>query len=395
MHVGLVDLKWRGHHTPYVVYLSRYFTEVGHEVTFITDENHPRLDELPDSESLHVRKAHFSRTETDLGSSLSASLHEQWIRVRQLRRIFRLTDETDVDVLHFLYFDRTQIPLWIASTLTREPLPPIVTTLHRDMFTDSENVGGAKRLTQATTRRALDSTLSHETVDYLTVHADRIRDRIIDSVGAATRDNTRAVPAPTPELNVSASQTEAREALDLPTDAPLLLFFGELRYEKGPDLLGRAIQEIEGPVTVVFAGPEADFSQRDIDEWRQGAEEPATVIDRIGYVPEEKVEYYFVAADALVLPYRRTRGISGPLRRACMANTHIIGNDGSDIGALIEKNGLGQTFAHESVLSLRETITEFLDDASQYPMDAVVRYAEEQHWRNTGRSLEKLYSNKT
>lgn len=391
MHIGLVDLKWRGHHTPYIVYLSRYFTEEGHGVTFITDENHPRLDELPDTEKLHVRTARFSRTEKDPGSSLAASLHEQWVRVRQLRRIFQLADEADVDVLHSLYFDRTQVPLWIASTLTREPSLPFVTTLHRDMFTDTGNGGGAKWLTQAATRMALDSTLSNRTVDYLTVHADSIRDRIIDCVGAASRDNTRTVPAPTPELNVSASQTEARETLGLPTDTPLLLFFGGLRYEKGPDLLGKAMQELEQPVTVVFAGSGADFTQRHVDEWKQETEEPVTVVDRIGFVPEKKVEYYFVAADALVLPYRRTRGISGPLRRACMANTHIIGNDGSDIGALIEKNGLGHTFSHESVSSLRETIVEFLSDPARYPTDNVIGFAEEQYWRNTGKSLETLY----
>ena len=393
MHIGLVDLKWRGHHTPYVVYLSRYFTEKGHEVTFITDENHPRLDELPDSENLHVRTARFSRTERDPGLGLAASLHEQWVRVRQLRRIFRLADETDVDVLHFLYFDRTQVPLWIASTLTRVPLPPIVTTLHRDMFTDTEKSGGAKRLTQEATRYSLDSTLSNGTVGYLTVHAYSIRDRIIDCVGAATLDNTRTVPAPTPELNVSASQTEARETLGLPADTPLLLFFGGLRYEKGPDLLGKALQELEQPVTVVFAGPEADFTRRHVDEWKEETEEPVTVIGRIGFVPEEKVEYYFVAADALVLPYRRSRGISGPLRRACMANTPIIGNDRSDIGALIEVNRLGQTFAHGSVQSLRETIIEFLANPSRYPTYDLVQYANEQHWKNTGRTLEILYRN--
>ena len=393
MHVGLVDLKWRGHHTPYVVYLARYFTEQGHEVTFVTDEDHPRLDELPESEYLHVRTASVPKFGGDPGSNLAASIHEQWMRVRQLRRVFQITTEAEIDVVHLLYFDRTQVPLRVASTLIREPLPQIVTTLHRDMFTKTEHVRGAKRLTQAVTRGALYSVLSDGTVEYLTVHADSIRDRIIDRIEAATRDNTKTIPAPTPDLNADVSQTEAREALDLQTDAPILLFFGELRYEKGPDLLGKAIRGIEQPVTVVFAGSEADFSQRDVDEWKRETAAAVTVIDRIEFVPEAEVDYYFIAADALVLPYRRRRGISGPLRRACMANTHIIGNGGSDIGALIEENGLGHTFTHGSVSSLRETIVEFLVDSSQYPTDDVVRYAKEQHWRNTGRTLKILYTN--
>lgn len=390
MHVGLVDLKWRGHHTPYVVYLSRYFTEEGHEVTFITDEKHPWLDELPDSESLHVRTARFSRTGKDSESNLAASLHEQWIRVRQLRRIFRLANRADVDVLHFLYFDRTQVPLWIASTLTREPLPPIVTTLHRDAFTNTEETGSPKRATQAVTTRALNSSLTEETIRWLTVHTKSIQQRIIDSVDAATKENTVTIPPPTPELSVNVTQKQAREYIDLPTEIPILLFFGGLRYEKGPDLLAEAMQTVDHPVAVVFAGAEADFTQKDIDRWKEQIHEPVTVIDRIKFISEQDVDYYFTAADALVLPYRRQRGISLPLGMACMAGTPIIGNQDSDIGETIERNNLGTTFRSGSVSDLTTRIEELVSQRNQQN-DELRAFAESRHWRKTGEVLEELY----
>lgn len=74
-----------------------------------------------------------------------------------------------------------------------------------------------------------------------------------------------------------------------------------------------------------------------------------------------------------------------------MADTDIIGNDEPDIGALIEANGLGHTFDHNSVSSLRKTLKEFLAKPARYPTDDVVQYGEEQHWTNTGKALETLY----
>lgn len=84
MHIGLVDLLWEGHHTPYVVYLSQYFTEQRHQVTYVTDAEHPRLDELPDSDRLSVRALPFVKTAVDPGDGLVASGWEPVVRTRHL-----------------------------------------------------------------------------------------------------------------------------------------------------------------------------------------------------------------------------------------------------------------------------------------------------------------------
>lgn len=395
MHIGLVDLNWDGHHTPYVVYLSRYFTEQGHDVTFITDDEHPRLDELPDSENLHVRRAPFPNAEKDPESSLVASIHEQWIRVRQLRRVCRIANAAEVDVLHLLYFDRTQVPLWVASKLVRDPLPTIVTTLHRDAFTETENTSRAMRLTQAATILSLDSCLASGRIQYLTVHAESIRERIIGSVGAATAENTVAIPAPTPDISVEVTQEEAREYLNLPPKIPILLFFGELRYEKGPDILAKSLQNLGQPAMVLFAGSESDFTQRDINRWKKQIDDPIVVNDHVKFIPEEDVDYYFIAASALVLPYRRNKGISGPLRRACMSETPIVGNAKSDIGQIIERHGLGVTFKSESSVKLAEAIESILESPGKSRIKRLNRYAKSVHWTETGGSLDVLYQEAT
>ena len=389
MNVGLVDLKWGGHHTPYVVYLSRYFTDHGHRVTFVTRKENPRLDELPDSDDLTIRAVDFPTFPDDSPQGLFASVREQLIRVAQLREIYRTVHDADVDVVHLLYFDRTQVPFWIAAKSASMEMPPTVATLHRDAFLDNSDRTVLTLATQTMTRLALDSTLANGSLDCLTVHANSIRDRIIGAVPAATRANTRTIPAPTPDLTVEVSQSEARDYLDLPQNHPVFLFFGGLRYEKGPDVLAEALRDVDREITVVFAGSEADFTQADVDAWKGDTPGHVHIEDRIEFVPEVDVDYYFVAADALVLPYRRERGISGPLRRAAWVSTPIIGNRGSDIGDLIETHELGYTFGDRTRLA--ELLSSVGSESSTELGSSLSDFARSRHWSRTGESMIDIY----
>lgn len=395
MHIGLVDLNWKGHHTPYVVYLSRYFTERGHEVTFITDEENPRLDELPDAANLDIRTEAFPRCDVNANCGLIASVNEQRIRVGQLRKIFEMTTRAGADVVHLLYFDRTQVPLWITRKLSQERMPSIVATLHRDAFTNREVATGSKRATRWVTKRALDSCLADGTLDCLTVHAESIRRRIVDTTSEATEENTRVIPAPTPELSVDVSSTEARERLDLPQDEPLFLFFGGLREEKGPDLLAEALRNVERELTVVFAGPEGDFTQDDVNEWKRYIPTNVNIVDRIDFVLEGNVDYYFIAADALLLPYRRTRGISGPLRRAAMAGTPIVARRDTDIGNIVKRCNLGVVVGSPVTTQLCEFFDQFTYSTTLACDEALLRFATSHHWTATGDALLDIYKYET
>lgn len=392
MHIGLVDLRWKGHHTPYVVYLSRYFTERGHKVTFITDRDNPRLQEIPDSENLFIHSEAFPKYDFNSRDGIFASLKEQRTRVQQLRRIFAIAERSGVDIAHLLYFDRTQVPLWLTSKLPQVRLPPVVATLHRDAFTDRKNATGMKRATQWGTRRALSACLANGTLDCLTVHAESIRQRITDTVSAATNQNTLVIPAPTPNVSVDVSPIEAREYLDLPCDEPLFLFFGGLRYEKGPDLLARTLRNVKRDMTVVYAGPEADFIQSDVHEWKQQIPSNVSVVDRIMFIPESQLDYYFAAADALILPYRRTRGISGPLRRAVTVGTPIIAPASSDIGRIVELHDLGVCINEPIEEELSNWFNQYTEESMLTSKEALSRFAKSRHWTATGDSLLEIFN---
>jgi len=132
----------------------------------------------------------------------------------------------------------------------------------------------------------------------------------------AVADDTRRLAAPTAGIEQidhpvyerfgdPVPHSDARAALDLPADAPVLLFFGFVREYKGLHVLLEAmpaIAEALPDVHLVIAGEPYDDAARYRD-----------LIDRHGlhdrvqwhdtYIPSEDVPHYFCAADLVVQPY--------------------------------------------------------------------------------------------
>lgn len=389
MHVGLIDAKWWGHHTSYVKYISQFLTEEGHRVTFVTDKRHERLDKLPNNSAFRVETTDIPQLPD--GPKFTDSVRYQYGRTKQLTRLMSLVESSQLDIAHLLFFDRTQVPYYIYTLLKGRPEIPVVATLHRDQFTKQIRGNRFQRILDEVTRHAMGRSLRQNRLDGLALDGIGIKRRLAETFRTIDPVRIRYFPAPTPEPPSGVSKLEARERLGLETDNPLLLFFGGLRYDKGPDLVAEALSDLKQPLTVVFAGPPDEFTEADVEAWRAATNPPTAIENHVGFVPEDDLYLYFIAADVLLVTYRRERGISGPLRRACMTDTHIIGSDDSDIGDIIEENDLGQTCRRGSAPALRAAIIEYLDHRERYPTDGVKLYGDAHHWRESGRALEGIY----
>jgi len=98
-------------------------------------------------------------------------------------------------------------------------------------------------------------------------------------------------------------QAKAREALEIPQDRPVLLFFGLVRHYKGVDELIRAAGLMTESATIVIAG-EWYESREQADELikESGVGDRIHILDR--YIPDAEVATLFSAADVVVQPYR-------------------------------------------------------------------------------------------
>ena len=98
------------------------------------------------------------------------------------------------------------------------------------------------------------------------------------------------------------TRTEARQRLGLAFDEPLLLFFGFVRRYKGLRYLLEALGQLSLPSQLLIAGEfweEEQIYRRLVEQL--GLTQRVVIHNR--YIPNEEIEAYFVAADALVLPY--------------------------------------------------------------------------------------------
>ena len=99
-------------------------------------------------------------------------------------------------------------------------------------------------------------------------------------------------------------KSEARRELKLPQDKTILLFFGFIRDYKGLDLLMKAYSIADdSDLLLVVAGEFYNNAQQYNDlEKELGLE--GRIVWRTEFIPDERVRYYFSAADLIVQPYK-------------------------------------------------------------------------------------------
>lgn len=98
-------------------------------------------------------------------------------------------------------------------------------------------------------------------------------------------------------------QKEARDALELPEDGRIFLFFGLIRTYKGVEDLLEVWRRWENSESwLVIAG---GIAPNMMEEFPHRVQATPRCLYRPDYVPDEKVHLHLSAADFLVLPYRR------------------------------------------------------------------------------------------
>jgi len=239
--------------------------------------------------------------------------------------------------------------------------------------------------------------LSKEMLEAVFVDTDWARDTILCKCGGCPEvgDRLIVVPSPCEPFAKTVSMEEARVRLSLPTRKCLLLFFGRLREDKGPDILLDAIRSLECDVILVIAGQEGYVTAGQVETFRMSLPGPAEVLPRIQYIEPDEESLYFTAADVVVLPYRKGfRGVSGVLHNAAAAGKPVIASDVGEIGGLVRRYSLGIVVEPESPAALRDGIRQFVQNRAEIEAAAQAearRYVADHHWRRMAELVEAAF----
>ncbi len=170
----------------------------------------------------------------------------------------------------------------------------------------------------------------------------------------------------------SSSVEDARSALNLDPDSPVLLFFGYVRRYKGLDTMLRAMPAIlqrEPALRLVVAGHfhESATSYRTLLA-QLGIEGSVDLYP--GYVSRERTALFFAAADAVALPYRSATQ-SGVVQFAYGHGLPVIVTPAGSLPEMVSHGKTGWVAPDCSVAGFAEAVGEFLDCRERRELEAI------------------------
>ena len=228
-------------------------------------------------------------------------------------------------------------------------------------------------------------------VDYFVVQSDAV-ERDLKRVDPSAK--FVKLPHPIYEIfGPRENRNTARAAIDIPTDAPAILFFGYIRKYKGLDILLRAIPiilrklpELRLIVAGEFYGDEAEYRSL-ISELKIPKKNLVLATD---YIPNEEVSKYFSAANVVVLPYRSATQ-SGIVQIAYNFDTPVIATDIGGLAEVVIDGKSGLITRDTTPEAVAEKVIDFFESNLEEKLtNGVIEEKQKYSWVAFVQGIEKL-----
>jgi beta-1,4-mannosyltransferase len=156
------------------------------------------------------------------------------------------------------------------------------------------------------------------------------------------------------------TRDEARTVLDLPSDVTVFLCFGQMRPNKGIEILLEAFAGLAGAaLRLVIAGapgPDAGYVER----LRRRASQDPRVVFRAEQIPDDRVQTYFAASDMAVMVFARVLTSSSVILAMSLGKPVIAPREGC-LPELIPPDG-GWLYAPSAPEALQHALERALAD---------------------------------
>ena len=185
------------------------------------------------------------------------------------------------------------------------------------------------------------------------------------------------------------SRHEARQSLDIPESSTVFLFFGLIRRYKGVDRLIDAFQAASLPDSrLLLAGnPVTDALEAELSAKSAHDDRIRCVFE---FVPDDEIQRYMNAADAVVLPFRDVTTSGSAVLAMSFGNALVVPLLGC-LPELLDENGAvfyGQNESDGLRSALERTVDRDLVEMGNYNETAVSEY----DWSQIGEQTEAVYA---
>lgn len=142
-------------------------------------------------------------------------------------------------------------------------------------------------------------------VDSFIAMSESVREDCLKFLPASRQDAVTLSPHPLYDnFGEAVTKIDARSFLGLPQDKTILLFFGFIRDYKGLDLLMKAYKKAYTKDLLLVVAGEFYNNAQQYSELEKELGLEGTIEWRTDFIPDDKVRYYFSAADLIVQPYK-------------------------------------------------------------------------------------------
>ena len=322
MKVLYIDFNTTGHHSIYYKTISQID---GIDPVLIL----PRKIDLPVSIQYEV-------------SSLSRNMSIlQYSQV--MSEIKRIIENEKTDIVHILSGD--MLYRFFGWKLQIKEVPVVVTFHHMEF-------SFLKKLSYRMLFKRINIGVTH--TEY-----------IYDNLKRLGINNIEHIEYPYLEEKKNYDKQKLKKEFGISENRKVLLAFGETRYDKGLDILLKALDNITEPFHLIIAGKPTEITADTIRELTAKYKSNNTLF--LSYIDNELMYQVFYLSDIVVLPYRRKfAGASGPLTTAVAYGKMVIGPDRNSIGKIIAENHLGDVFECENQKSLEQCVSRSIRKVFEY-----------------------------
>ncbi len=231
--------------------------------------------------------------------------------------------------------------------------------------------------------------------------SDQVRRDFFEVLPKTNPEHVITVPHPVYDFGVPGrarkTRSEARQSLGVSATAKLVLFFGFIKPYKGVmhliDAAGPLAQEFGDDLRILIVGDIYGEKQPYLDRIiASGGESIIDLVD--GFVPDEIVEDYFLAADLAVLPYVSATQ-SGIIQIAYNYDLPVVTTDVGGLPEVVLDEETGFIVPAGDHQALAKAVTRFFrEEKAQSFTSSVTREKAKYSWDRMAQAVEDLASAK-
>ena len=267
----------------------------------------------------------------------------------------------------------------------------------------AHNVNIGRRDSRDSHLNRLTLKIQYRLVDHIFVHTEQMRDELRADFGV----REQAITVLIYPLNIAVPDTqltpdEAKAQLGIRDGERTILFFGAIAPYKGLDFLVTAFQRIvarDAKHRLIIAGRPKGGCEKyleDVQETLSRTIDRTQVIQDINYIPDQKMELYFKAADVLVLPYREIFQ-SGILFLAYSFGLPVVAADVGSLRETIIEGRTGFLCRPHDPVDLAKTIERYFESDLFRGLNGtrkdIRKYAKARHsWDPVGQITRDVYA---